>query len=103
MAKPYDHQAVEWRNEDGYRECLKCPTLITGIGPTLRHIDEAVRPADIDPADRDAIDACINLGAQALQDMWTDRVTDLDRARVVVERLHAAGRLNTRRRARVAA
>jgi hypothetical protein len=103
VVKPYDHQAVEWRNEDGYRECLRCPTPITGIGPTLRHVNEAVRPAAIDPADRAAVDACVELGTQALADMWTNRVTDRDRARVVVERLHAAGRLDTSRRVRVAA
>lgn len=103
MVKPYDHQVVRWRNEDGYWECRKCPTPITGVGPTLRHVGEAVRPADIDPADRPGIDACVELGAKALEDMWTDRVTDLDRARVIVERLHAAGRLNTRRRIHAAA
>lgn len=105
MPKPYDHQAVEWINEDGHRECRICPTPITGWGDTLRHVNEAVRPAAINPDDKAAVDTFTDLGARALEAMWTDRVTDRDRARVVVEELLRAGALNTRaaRRARVAA
>lgn len=104
MRKPYDHQAVEWINEDGGRECLACPTQITGWGETLRHIDEAIRPTAITPADKAAVDAYVDLGARALAEMWTDvHCTDLDRALVVVRALYQAGGLNTKKRRRVRA
>jgi hypothetical protein len=102
MLKPYDHQAIEW-HEDGQRECRRCGTPITGWGPALRHRGEAVRPAVIPPADKAAVHELTELGARALADMWTDRCTDTDRARVIVEAFYRAGALNTRRRARASA
>lgn len=106
MHKPYDHQAIEWI-EDGRRECRICPTPITGWGDTLRHIDEAVRPRDIPSADRATVDELTDVGARALERMWTEtHCSDLDRARVVVEALYQVGAFapaKTRRRVRTAA
>jgi hypothetical protein len=101
MLKPYDHQAIEW-TEDGQRECRRCGTPITGWGPALRHLGEAVRPATIPSTDKDAIHRLTELGARALADMWTDRCTDRDRARVIVEAFYQAGALNTRKHTRTA-
>src|SRR4051812_22215496 len=104
MSKPYDHLAIDWTNDDGLRECRVCPTPITGWGETLRHIDEAVRPAAVTPADKAAVDAYVEVGARALAEMWTDvHCTDLDRALVVVRALYQAGGLNTKKRRRVRA
>ena len=103
MVRPYDHQAVEWVNEDGTRECRICPTPITGIGATLRHWNEAFRPADLSPDARARVVAAAELGARALEAMWSDNVTDYDRARAIAEEMERAGMLANRRRVRVAA
>lgn len=106
MHKPYDHKAVMWIDEDGLHECRICGASIIGVGQTLRHINEAIRPRDITPADRDVVAEFTEVGARALEQMWTDRCSDLDRARVVVEALYEVGALHTgtkRRRVRAAA
>lgn len=92
MVRPYDHAAVEWINEDGVRECLRCPTRITGFGPTLRHWDEAFRPdAELTAADRALLEAVAEVGARALEAMPTDRVTDYDRAWLMAQEMWRAG------------
>lgn len=109
MRKPYDHQAVPWTTEDGVRECRICPTPITGWGDQLRHIDEAFRPAPINPAHTPDIAKYVEWGTEALENMLTDRVSDHDRAQRVVEELYLRGaftappkRTQQRRRARAA-
>lgn len=100
MHRPYSHQPVEWINEDGLRECRRCPRSITGWGSSLRHTDEAVRPMELDPADATAVNCAVEVVEQALADMWTDRVTDRDRAQVAVEALHRRGLVVAKRKRR---
>lgn len=101
MLEPYSHLAVEWVNDlTGQRECRRCPRPITGIGDTLRHADEAIRPETIDPKDVTVVREFMHTVTQALSDMWTDRCSDEDRARVAVQALYRAGALNTKRRRR---
>lgn len=102
MVKPYDHQAIEWVNEDGHRECLRCPTRLIGAGPTLRHWNEAFRPAHLNPQEKARVAAATVLGVRILEAIWSDNVTDYDRARAMAEEMERAGML-TDRRARVAA
>lgn len=98
MMQLYSHLAVEWVNDlTGLRECRRCPRPITGWADTLRHSDEAFRPDPIDPAHVDAVRDDIHLGATALAGMWTDRCSDEDRARAVVQALYRGGRLDMRR------
>lgn len=102
LTQRYSHRAVEWRNEDGQRECLKCPRPITGAGAMLRHTDEAIRPEVV--ADQEDLAEFTEIGATALGEMWTDALADdLDRARVVVEALHRCGALTLKRRRRKSA
>ncbi len=100
MQRRYSHRAVEWRNEDGQRECRLCPRPITGAGDMLRHADEAIRPDVLDSDTGEAVAEYTEIGARALEDMWTDRVSDYDRARVVVEALNRCGALNIKTRRR---
>ena len=108
-SKPYSHQAREWINDlTGLRECILCPRPLIGWGETLRHADEAVRPAMVPPAHAEAVDESVTIATRALEAMLTDRCTDQDRARRVVEALYEHGRLNAsksrrpRRKMRVA-
>ncbi|MFF4777616.1 hypothetical protein ACFY05_32795 [Microtetraspora fusca] len=97
MMQPYSHRVIPWHNDEtGRLECRTCPRPIVGIGPTLRHHDEAVRHHTPDQGMAAAVTDATHLGAQALEAMWTDRCSDLDRARVVVEALEAAGALRPR-------
>ncbi|MFB9880958.1 hypothetical protein ACFFMN_23650 [Planobispora siamensis] len=100
VTKPYSHQAIEWINDlTGQRECRVCPRPITGWGPTLRHHDEAVRQATIDPALTDAAEDAVLVVTRALESMWTDtRANDHDRARVAVQALIDVGAIAPRRR-----
>lgn len=100
MTRPYSHPPIDWTNEDGQRECRSCGRLLTGWGNSLRHIDEAVRPVLLDPADAAAIREAVDVVEQALANMWTNRCTDLDRAQVAVTALHERGMVNTRPRRR---
>jgi hypothetical protein len=99
MNRAYSHQAVEWVSEDGRRECRICPRPLIGIGPTLRHHDEAVRHRQPDPAMADAVADAVIIAARALETMLTEaRANDLDRARAVIDALEEAGALAPRRR-----
>ena len=100
MQQTYSHQPVEWTNETGQRECLRCGRLLTGWGASFRHVDEAVRPMDLEPADAPAVRDMIDLVEQALADMWTERCNDRDRAHVAVAALHRRGLVVTRQKRR---
>lgn len=91
MHQPYSHIPVEWTNEDGGRECLRCGRALTGLPPEVRHTDEVVRPMKLDPAEAAAVRNTVEMVAQALAGMPTDRCTDLDRAQVAVEAMHRRG------------
>jgi hypothetical protein len=91
LHRPYSHKAIEWINEDGERQCLRCERGLTGIGPHLRHVDEAVPTVEYTPEEAAAVRAAVDVVEQALADMWTDRCTDLDRAQVAVEALRLRG------------
>lgn len=91
--KTYDHQAVEWINEEGQRECRRCPRLLTGVGGTLRHVDEAIPPGQFDPENAELVKRAAEVIEQALATMLTDRVNDRDRAEVSVQALHRHGLL----------
>jgi len=93
MYRPYDHRAKEFITENYRRECLICGRPVTGAGPTLRHADEAVRPAVIPAKDAAVVAAAAEIIEQALAAMVTDRCTDTDRGRVAAEALYYAGAL----------
>ncbi|MEV8636876.1 hypothetical protein AB0395_35060 [Streptosporangium sp. NPDC051023] len=97
--KPYSHVAVPWVNDStGLLECRVCPRPVIGHGPTFRHFDEAVRQRATDPTMADAVEDAVLVVTRALEEMWTDRVSDADRARVAIEALHDVGALQVRRR-----
>ncbi|MEW9530586.1 hypothetical protein [Microbispora sp. NPDC049125] len=96
--QPYGHAARSWLNPDTQKpECLACGLPVTGWGETLRHQGEAFRPLVPPSVHADAVKAAVESGARALEEMPSDRVTDRDRARAVVERLYAEGALNLQR------
>ena len=97
MLRPYSHTPVAVINEDGQRECLRCPRPLTPIGATLRHADEAV-PMRLSAADVAALRTATDVIERALADMPTDRCTDRDRAHVAAEALHRRGFIVTRPR-----
>lgn len=95
---PYSHKVVPVTDEVTRRlECRVCPRPVVGEGNTLRHYDEAVQPVIPDPAMADARRDAVELIFRALEGMWTDRVSDLDRAEVAVRALEEAGALAPRR------
>lgn len=96
MERPYSHPPKEVTNEDGLAECLLCTRPLTGWGQTRRHLDEAVRPMEMSPAEAAALREAKRVMTEALECMWTDRCTDQDRAEVGVAALHRRGLVNVR-------
>lgn len=98
MLQPYSHPPAPWINEDGQLECRSCPRPLVGGGSSpLRHADEIIEPMRLDPAEAKAVRSAMEVIERALAEMWTDRCTDADRARVAAEALHRHGMVATRR------
>lgn len=99
----YAHPARLLVRQDGDdRECSVCTRPVIGFGPTLRHAGEAFRPTAPTLADSKAFHLAERLAVNALEELPAPSadITDRDRARAVVEKLYAAGLLDTRRRRR---
>lgn len=95
--RPYDHPALE-HVYDGHRECRVCGAPVTGIGQTLRHYGEAVRPNLPNREDAAAFREAFEIVEKAFSEMLAANTTDADLARVAVESLYEAGALHCRRR-----
>lgn len=101
MHRPYSHRPVDWINEDGERQCLRCERKLTGSGASLRHVDEAVPPAVLNPDEAHIVQRAVEIVEQALAEMWTDQLcTDRDRAQVAVQALLRRGLVGVTRKRR---
>lgn len=95
--KPYSHPARQLTGEDrAAGACTACGAAVIGLGPTLRHADEAFKPDPPKPADSAAYDAAISIVADAL-DRLPPWETSQDRARAAVAALYTSGALRVRR------
>lgn len=96
--RPYSHRVVPHVDDVTRRlECRVCPRPVIGEGPTLRHHDEAVQPRIPNPAMADAVQDAVDIGTRALEATWTDRMSDRDRAQIVIQALEEAGAIAPRR------
>ncbi len=94
--RPYDHPATEY-DAHGHRECRICGFPVTGIGQTLRHRGEAIRPTVPAREDAPAFRDAYTVVEAALGEVFAPGTSDADRARVAVEALYRAGALQCRR------
>lgn len=101
MIARYTHQVPFAEDVDtGVRRCRVCGERTTGIGATLRHWGEAVRPTVPDRIDIAALNRAVRVAVAAQQRLIGAVGSDEeDTARVIVEALYASGALRTGRAA----